>query len=101
MANGERACWPSYVGKVFDVQTAADSDTADPGAFLPVDDYFKLNVHADYRFEGGFAQDTRLRIGIRNLFDKQPPLADEAFGYEGSLHSWMGRYFYVDISTHF
>ena len=91
----------NYVGEVFDIQTRADSDTANPGAALPVDSYFKANAHVDYRFEGGFFEDARVRLGVRNLFDEEPPLADEAFGYEGSLHSWMGRYFYLDINTHF
>lgn len=91
----------NYVGKVFDIQTRADSDTANPGAPLPVDDYYKVNLHGEYLFEGGFAEDTRLRIGIRNLFDEEPPLADEQFGYEGSLHSWMGRYIYADVNIHF
>ena len=91
----------NYVGEVFDPQTTADGDTADPGAPLPVDSYVTVNVHGDYRFEGGFAEETRLRIGIRNLFDEEPPLADELLGYEGSLHSWMGTYVYADLNIHF
>ncbi len=91
----------NYVGKVFDIQTAADNDTDNPGAPLPVDSYYKVNVYGDYRIEGGFAEETRVRVGIRNLFDEEPPLADEAYGYEGSLHSWMGRYIYADINIGF
>jgi outer membrane receptor protein involved in Fe transport len=91
----------NYVGEVFDIQTTADSDTPDPGAPLPVDSYLKVNMHGDYVFETGESTETRVRPGIRNLFDEEPPLADEAFGYEGSLHSWMGRYLYADVNIRF
>ena len=90
-----------YVGEVYDIQTTADGDTAAPGTPLPVDDYIRVNVHGDYRFETSGTLETRLRIGIRNLFDEEPPLADEAFGYEGSLHSWMGQYVYADVNIRF
>lgn len=90
----------NYVGEVFDIQTVADSDTDNPDAPLPVDSLLRVNAHVDYRLESDFA-DTRLRLGVRNLFDEDPPLADEAFGYEGALHSWMGRYLYVDVNVRF
>ena len=90
-----------YVGEVYDIQTTADGDTAAPGTPLPVDDYLRVNVHGDYRFETSGNLETRLRIGIRNLFDEEPPLADEAFGYEGALHSWMGQYVYADVNIRF
>ena len=91
----------NYVGEVFDIQTTADGDTSNPGAPLPVDSYTRVNLHADYTFAGGIAEETRLRVGIRNLFDEDPPLADEAYGYEGSLHSWMGRYAYISANILF
>ena len=91
----------NYVGEVFDIQTTADSDTDNPGQPLPVDDYTRVNLYGQYTFDGGFAEQTRLRLGVRNLFDEEPPLADEAFGYEGALHSWMGQYWYVDLNIQF
>ena len=90
-----------YVGEVFDTQTRADGDTASPGAPLPVDAYTRVNIYGDYIFETGATTETSVRIGIRNLFDEDPPLADEAFGYEGSLHSWMGQYVYANVNVRF
>ena len=90
-----------YVGEVYDIQTTADSDTAAPGTPLPVDSYTRVNIHGDYLFQSSGSLETRFRVGIRNLFDEEPPLADEAFGYEGSLHSWMGQYIYADVNLRF
>ena len=40
-------------------------------------------------------------FGINNIFDQEPPLADTTFGYDGSLHSSRGRYFYTSASFSF
>ncbi|MEM9624296.1 MAG: TonB-dependent receptor, partial [Pseudomonadota bacterium] len=87
----------NWIDDVIDNSVSADGDTADPGRLLPVDDYLTINVHVDYQFDTNFAESTRVRLGIRNLFDEEPPVADEAFGYFGSLHSNRGRYLYMDF----
>lgn len=91
----------SYVGDIVDTSTRADGDTAEPGKPLPVDEFVTVNANIDYRFVDGFAEGTRLRLGVRNLFDEDPPTADEQLGYFGSLHSNRGRYLYIDLSMAF
>lgn len=87
-----------YVGEVFDPGAQQD-DTA---ALFPVDDWFTLNFGISYRIENDTALDgTRLRFGVNNIFDEDPPLADESFGYYGSLHSGRGRQFSFDIRKEF
>ena len=44
---------------------------------------------------------TRVRIGARNLFDEQPPLADSDLGFLGELHSPRGRVIYASIRKRF
>lgn len=88
----------NYIGEVEDTSTRADGDTAEPGKALPLDEFVTVNTHVDYKFSEGFAEGTRLRLGVRNLFDEEPPTADEQLGYFGSLHSNRGRYVYVDVS---
>ena len=90
-----------YVGDIVDTSVRADSDTADPGKALPVKQFFTVNTYVDYRVEDGILEDARLRLGVRNIFDEEPPLADQSFGYFGSLHSNRGRYFYLDVSKRF
>ena len=90
-----------YVSEVIDTSTTAKVD----GEIitLPVASYTTVNLHADYRFEDdGWLKRSKIRFGVRNIGDKEPPLADElAHGYFGSLHSNRGRYFYINMSKKF
>ncbi len=53
------------------------------------------NVYGQYRFKG----DTEVRVGVRDLTDEGPSLADG--GYRGSVQNPWGRYFYVNITKSF
>lgn len=86
-----------WVDNIVDTSTLADGDTAAPGTPLPVDDFLTVSAYVDYRFDTSFAESTRVRLGIRNMFDEDAPVADEQLGYFGSLHSNRGRYVYVDF----
>lgn len=94
-----------YVGKVFDTSVVRDvlivSD--DPNAnFFPVEEQFTINVSVAYTINNGTQLDgTRLRFAINNLFDKDPPLADEVFGYYSDLHSPRGRQFAIELRKKF
>ncbi len=87
-----------YVGEVFDPGAQQD-DTAE---FFRVDDWFTLNFGISYKIENDTALDgTRLRFGVNNIFNEGPPLADESFGFYGSLHSGRGRQFSIDLRKDF
>ncbi|MDB5696438.1 MAG: TonB-dependent receptor [Sphingomonas bacterium] len=58
-----------------------------------------VNLYAQYRFKGGILDDTRVRIGARNIFDKDPPIT--ADGYLGSLYVPYARYLYASIGKRF
>lgn len=60
-----------------------------------VDSRMTANVYGQYRF----ADDTRLRVGVRDVTDEGPSLADN--GYRGSVHSPWGRYWYVNVTKTF
>jgi outer membrane receptor protein involved in Fe transport len=91
----------NYVGEVTDTSTTATVDGE--VLTLPVDSYSTTNLYAQYQIKGsGYLDGTRVRLGVRNISDEQPPLADElAHGYFGSLHSNRGRYFYLTLSKMF
>jgi outer membrane receptor protein involved in Fe transport len=87
-----------YVGRVFD-PGAQQNDTA---AFFPVDDWFVMNTSISYTINNDTALDgTRLRFGVNNIFGKDPPIADESYGFYGSLHSARGRQFSIDLRKEF
>lgn len=97
----------SYVGEVWNTSVSRDAavriDTDDPnGNFYRVDDILTFNTSISYTIENDTPLDgTRLRFGINNLFDKDPPLADETYGYLSSLHSPRGRVFRVELRKNF
>lgn len=65
-----------------------------------VDSTLTANLYAQYEFkDAGWASDTRIRLGVRNLTDEKPPLASN--GYLGSLYEPYGRYWYASIRKSF
>jgi iron complex outermembrane recepter protein len=60
-----------------------------------VEDQLTHNLYGQYRFFEG----TAVRVGVRDLTDEGPSLADN--GYRGSVQSPWGRYWYVNISKSF
>lgn len=60
-----------------------------------VDDRLIFNLYGQYRFFDG----TAVRLGVRDLTDEGPSLADG--GFRGSLHNPWGRYWYASISKTF
>ena len=84
----------NHIGSVRDTNFLDASGTA-----YVLDPYTTFNLYAQYRFEDGPLGDTRLRVGVRNLFDRQPPIT--AAGFLGSLYNPYGRYWYVTLGTRF
>ena len=89
--------YSSYVSEVVDT-----SATLADGTQWVVDDWLTHNVYVQHDFDiPGILNDTRIRVGVRNIEGKDPPLADQSFGYLGSLHSNRGRWFYATLRKRF
>lgn len=94
-----------YTGKVWDTSVVRDvllvSD--DPNAnFYRVSDQFLTNLSFSYTINNDTGLDgTRLRFAINNLFDKDPPLADETYGFFSELYTARGRVFHVELRKKF
>lgn len=86
----------SYVGPVSDTSASLADGTR-----FRVDDFLSHSVYVQYEAEEGLLEDTRFRIGVRNLFNELAPLADQTYGYIGDLYSNRGRQFYASISKRF
>lgn len=87
-----------YVGSVTDT-----SVTSSLGNQLEIGSFYSVNLSVDYTLENaGFASNSRLRFGVRNVTDQAPPLADEfATGYFEELHSNRGRYWFASVRKQF
>lgn len=99
--NGPWGASASYrrVGDVFD---SSVTGTGFDEFTIPAWD--TVNLAADYTFENGLfgGESTRVRVGVRNVTDEKPPIADEfARGYFVSLHSNRGRYLHASIRQDF
>ncbi|HWW58114.1 MAG TPA: TonB-dependent receptor [Sphingopyxis sp.] len=86
----------SYVGPVSDTSASLADGTR-----FRVKDFMSHSVYVQYEADGGLLEDTRFRLGVRNLFNKLAPLSDQTYGYIGDLYSNRGRQFYASISKRF
>lgn len=87
-----------YVGQVYD--TSATQDVT--GAFYPVNDWFTMNASVSYTIDNNTGLDgLRIKFSVNNLFDREPPLADESRGFFSELHSARGRQFVVEVRKKF
>ncbi|MCM2274476.1 MAG: TonB-dependent receptor [Candidatus Didemnitutus sp.] len=65
-----------------------------------IEDTWQHNVYLQHRFgrQKDIHNNVTVRFGITNVFDEEPPLADESRGYQGGTVSAKGRTFYIDIT---
>lgn len=95
----------NYVGKVYNTSVSRDDpiESDDPNAnYFPVDPFFTMNLSIAYSINNDTPLDgTRLRFAINNLFDEDPPLADQTYGFYSDLHSARGRVFHVELRKKF
>jgi len=71
-----------------------------------VDSFVTYNLSVGYAFDGGshdLLRDTRVRFGLINLTDEEPPLAAESFGYDPSVSQSLlsGRSWNLQITKRF
>lgn len=64
----------------------------------PVRDWFIANAAFSYDFRGGPFDGLGMRVGVNNIADRNPPLADETFGYYAGLHNNRGRLFFGQLT---
>ncbi|MBB1447613.1 TonB-dependent receptor [Pseudoalteromonas sp. SG41-6] len=81
--------------------TSLDYSIADQDFKYQVDGFSRLDAYVNYSLPNNIIDKTKITFGVKNLSDKKPPIADETFGYNSSVHSSLGRYFYVNINKKF
>ena len=101
----EAGIYTQYIGSVYDTSVVRDVEVTsfNPNAnFYPVEDQITFNLSVAYTFDTDNALDgTRIRLAVNNVFDEDPPLADETYGYFSELHSARGRVFHVELRKRF
>lgn len=85
----------NFIGAVND--TSARNANGD---FWRVNSWFTMNTSISYDLSNignGSLDGLRFQLGMNNIFDKAPPLADENLGFLTGLHNPVGRYAFADI----
>ncbi|MCG8653944.1 MAG: hypothetical protein MI861_29160, partial [Pirellulales bacterium] len=85
-----------------DVVSDPDLDPSGEAQLWRVSPWKGVNLSGAYRFMDGFMEGSRISLGVRNLFNEDPPLnPDESYGYESNVHSNRGRFYYGEIRYDF
>lgn len=101
----EISLFGQYTGEVWDTSVVRDvllvSD--DPNAnFYRVSDQFLTNLSISYTIRNNTPLNgTRLRVAVNNLFNEDPPLADETYGFFSELYTARGRVVHVELRKRF
>lgn len=90
-----------YVSMFLDTGADLDLNGDDLPEYWQVEENWRVNLYADYRFELPALDTVSLRVGANNVLDEAPPLADESLGYRPDYHSLKGREFYVQLRASF
>ncbi|MSU49445.1 MAG: TonB-dependent receptor [Opitutus sp.] len=84
------------------------TDDSDPKAYFRVASRVLFDAQVSYRFQNRVSpwlSDTKVTVGARNVFDRDPPFASgnggNSTGYPGYIYSAEGRFWYVSLSRKF
>lgn len=72
--------------------------------YMRVEPFIMHNVYATYQFSPqrhALLRDLKVRIGMNNVFDTDPPASDTFAGYEVGTANARGRQFVVELSRQF
>jgi len=86
-----------YVSHFYD--SSAPASNGDEDSYYQVHDWTTWNAYVGYAFMAPSVQSVNLKVGVNNVFDKAPPLADEDQGYESDIHDPRGRFVYAQIEV--
>ncbi len=86
----------NYVGETYDTGPSQVD-----GRYFPIGEWTTVSLYGQYAFKDGRMDGSTVRVGVRNVGDKAPPLSASNFGYSGALHNATGRYWYMNFSKRF
>ena len=81
--------------------TSLDYSIGEEDFKYQIESFSRVDAYVNYRLPKSVMNKAKITFGVKNLSDKKPPIADETFGYNSSVHSSLGRYFYVNFNKKF
>jgi iron complex outermembrane recepter protein len=89
-----------YISEYSDISADLDQNADGIPEYWLVEAATRVNAYVEARL-GRRGNTTRVRFGINNLFDTQPPLVDDALGYDPEYHWLKGREFTLQVRASF
>ncbi|ACL94499.2 TonB-dependent receptor [Caulobacter vibrioides] len=86
----------NYISEVYDT-----GSTLTGGEYYQMPPWITVSLYGQYAFKEGRLDGSTVRVGVRNIADKDPPVSSNNFGYYGSLYNATGRYWYMNFSKRF
>jgi outer membrane receptor protein involved in Fe transport len=97
--NWELGYFMQYTGEVFQAGTTTSTPQGVP---WKVQQSWSSNAYVQYKFQTGWLDKGSIRVGVRNLFDQDPPFAfGDTGGWLSSLYQPYPRYWYVNFKKSF
>jgi outer membrane receptor protein involved in Fe transport len=97
-----RGGWSANVAERYTSDYLASAAFTANGQPFVIEDYWVTNVSVGYAFRDGGLKGLRVRVGVNNLFDEDPPLyPGSSSGYDSYYADPRGRMPYVDVSYKF
>ena len=85
-----------YVSSMDDTSLLATDGTP-----WQVDSQVTGNLYGQWTFDGGRFENTRVRLGVNNITNEDPPLASGTYGYLGAVYQPYARYWYMSLTKTF
>ncbi|MCE7033011.1 TonB-dependent receptor [Lysobacter sp. GX 14042] len=75
----------------------------DDGSRMRIPSWTTANLYLERRFEGlgNFLDGSRVRLTVRNVADRDPPISGTAIGFYSSVHNVLGRGYYLTLTKSF
>jgi outer membrane receptor protein involved in Fe transport len=94
--NWKVGAFSQYTSQVYDTSVSSSAY-----GLWPIEDHMTWNFYGQYTMESdSWTDGTSVRVGVRNAFNEDPPLAD-TYGYLSSLYQPLPRYWYVNVKKSF
>lgn len=85
----------NYVSDFYESSVSVDGEP------MGIPSWSTIDLFVDYSINQGGLDGSRVRLGVRNVGNEDPPIADESFGYFSNVHSNQGRFWYINWSWSF
>ncbi|MBN8799316.1 MAG: TonB-dependent receptor, partial [Stenotrophomonas nitritireducens] len=81
---------------------SSDAQLAD-GTLYRIPSWTTTNLWLEHRFgkHGNLLDNSSVRLTVRNVADRDPPLSGRSLGFYSSLHNALGRGYYLTLTKSF